>query len=257
MTALVVTVFLASLLGSLHCAAMCGPLVAVYAGADPSRGWRRGIGHACYSGGRLVAYGILGAAAGSLGAALDLAGSLAGVQRVTAILAGVLIALWGVVSLLQLRGVDVGRLALPASVQRLLGRLMAQLREKPPMVRALVIGLASALLPCGWLYAFVVAAAGTSSALRGALVMAVFWAGTLPVMVSLGFGLQAMAGPLRRHLPTISAVALIVVGLLAVVTRIEKVAVATSGRRAPTTVEQAVEQVQAAAEEEPPCCAGP
>lgn len=257
MTALVVTVFLASLVGSLHCAAMCGPLVAVYAGADPSHGWRRGLGHVFYSGGRLLAYATLGAAAGGLGAALDLAGRLAGIQRVTAIAAGALIALWGLVSLLQARGIDVGRLALPAFVRRMLGRVMVQVRDKPPMLRALIIGLASALLPCGWLYAFVVAAAGTSSAARGALVMSVFWAGTVPVMVSLGLGLQAMAGPLRRHLPVISAVALIIVGLLAVVTRIEKAAVAGAGRRTPATVEQALEQVQAAADEPPPCCAPP
>jgi sulfite exporter TauE/SafE len=30
-----------------------------------------------------------------------------------------------------------------------------------PEVRAAILGLGSALLPCGWLYAFVVTAAGT------------------------------------------------------------------------------------------------
>ena len=35
-------------------------------------------------------------------------------------------------------------------------------------------------------------------------------------MVSVGIGLQALAGPLRRHIPVACATAMIVVGLLAV-----------------------------------------
>ena len=68
-------------------------------------------------------------------------------------------------------------------------------------------------LPCGWLWAFVVAAAGTGSALGGALVMAVFWLGTVPAMT----GVLALGGPaaiwLRRRMPAVTAIALIVLGL--------------------------------------------
>lgn len=257
MTALIATVFLASLMGSLHCAGMCGPLVAVYAGGDESQGWRRSLSHLTYSAGRLVAYAALGALAGAVGAALDLAGRLAGVQRVTAVAAGLLIIAWGVVSLLQIRGVKVGRIGLPAGLQRLLGGVIARIKGKPPVLRALIIGLASALLPCGWLYGFVIASAGTGSAAAGALVMAIFWSGTLPVMVSLGFGLQALAGPLRRHVPAICAVAMIVVGLFAVVSRIDRMAMAAAHRSAPASVEQALEQVQEVTDQEPPCCQPP
>ena len=49
--------------------------------------------------------------------------------------------------------------------------------------------------------------------------MAVFWLGTLPAMVSLGLGVRALAGPLRRHVPAACAVALILVGLFAVAGR--------------------------------------
>ena len=41
MTALLVTVLAASLVGSLHCVGMCGPFVAFYSGADGSSGVRR------------------------------------------------------------------------------------------------------------------------------------------------------------------------------------------------------------------------
>ncbi len=224
MLTLLSLVLVASLLGSLHCAGMCGPLVAVYAAGDASRGLRRGLSHAVYSAGRLVAYAVVGAVAGSVGAALDLAGNLVGVQRITGIVAGVLIVLWGIVSLLQIRGYGLDRLPLPSSAQRLLSSVFAGVREKPPVVKAAIIGLASALLPCGWLYFFVMIAAGTGGPLRGALVTTAFWVGTLPVMVSLGLGIQAVAGPFRKHLQTVAALVMIALGMYSVVTRWDRLA---------------------------------
>ena len=109
MTALLVTVLAASLVGSLHCVGMCGPFVAFYSGADGSSGVRRLLSHAGYSGGRLVAYLLLGLAAGAIGAALDLAGALAGVQRVAAVVAGIVMVAWGVIALLRIRGFGVFR----------------------------------------------------------------------------------------------------------------------------------------------------
>jgi sulfite exporter TauE/SafE len=50
--------------------------------------------------------------------------------------------------------------------------------------------------------------------------MTVFWLGTLPVMATLGLGVARIAGPLRRHVPALCAVALIVVGVLAVTGRL-------------------------------------
>ncbi len=89
----------------------------------------------------------------------------------------------------------------------------------PPPARAFVTGVLAAMLPCGWLWAFVVTAAGTGSGAGGVLVMAVFWAGTLPMLVGIGLLVETVAGPLRRHLPAAAAVAMIVVGLAAVAGR--------------------------------------
>ena len=216
MTALALTVLAASLVGSLHCAGMCGGFVAFYAGA----GCRRpGLGHAAYNLGRLAAYATLGALAGALGAALDLASAPAGIQRGAAVLAGALIALWGTRTLLETAGVRMARLEPPAALRGAVARGVAAVAVEPPVTRALVIGLLTGLLPCGWLYAFIVTAAGTGDPLRGAGLMAVFWLGTLPVMAGLGVAVQALAGSLRRWVPAVCAVAMIVVGLLAVAGR--------------------------------------
>jgi hypothetical protein len=216
MTALALTVLGASLLGSLHCAGMCGGFVAFYAGTGDGRA---GLSHAAYNLGRLVAYAVLGATAGALGLALDLAAAPIGIQRAAAVLAGLLIALWGARTLLEVAGVRMASLRPPAVWSSAVARGVAVVARQPAMARALVVGLLTGLLPCGWLYAFVVTAAGTGDPLRGAGLMVVFWAGTLPVMAGLGVAVQAMAGRIRRWVPAACAVAMIVVGLLAVAGR--------------------------------------
>src|SRR5690349_10285473 len=92
------SVFSASLLGSLHCAGMCGPFVAVYAAAAPmgSRPRARAHLHVAYQAGRAVTYATVGAISGFLGSLVDLAGKAAGAAHVAAIATSVLLVLWGV-----------------------------------------------------------------------------------------------------------------------------------------------------------------
>lgn len=218
MMALVAAVFLASVLGSLHCVGMCGAFLALAFNdteGTTSR-WRLSAG---YHGGRLVTYTLLGVAAGALGSLLDMAGALAGLQRVAMPLAGLTVAVFGVVSLLRLRGVVIKGFSLPMGLRRFVSNAQGVAMRFTPAKRALAIGLLTTLLPCGWLYAFVVTAAGTADALTGGLVMAVFWAGTLPALVSVGLGVKRLAGAMGRGLQTATCVALIVMGLWAVVGR--------------------------------------
>jgi len=220
MTPLLATVFVASVVGSLHCVGMCGPFVAFYSGSDGSAGVRRLLSHAAYSGGRLLTYAIFGLAAGAIGAALDVAGSLAGFQRVAAIIAGVTMILWGVLALLQIRGVRIFKHgAGTGRIAGVLRRGFSLVSDKPPVVRAAVVGLLSGLLPCGWLWAFVVTAAGTGSAFKGAAVMTAFWAGTVPALLAVGLGAQIISVPLRRHMPAVTAVLLVALGLVAILGR--------------------------------------
>jgi sulfite exporter TauE/SafE len=210
MTALVLAVFLASLLGSLHCVGMCGAFLALAFADGPSRGrWRLPL---AYHGGRLTTYLLLGVMAGAAGSLLNLGGLLAGVQRVALPLAGGTVLLFGVAGLLRQRGVSVGRLRLPPRWVAVVQRLQSAAMALPPTTRALSVGLLTTLLPCGWLYAFAAVAAGTADPLAGGAVMAVFWLGTLPALVSCGLGVQALAGPLGRRLPTLTCLTLIVIG---------------------------------------------
>jgi len=89
-----------------------------------------------------------------------------------------------------------------------------------------LLGLASALLPCGWLYAFVVIASGTGSVAGGVAVMAAFWLGTLPMLLGLGVGVQQLGRRIRRHVPIVMALALLAVGLTTVLGRVNVPALA-------------------------------
>src|SRR5205823_3884811 len=108
-TALIAAVFLASLLGSLHCAGMCGAFLAFAVGAEDPGAGRRAALQGAYHIGRLCTYLVFGAVAGGVGAALDLGGSLVGVQRVAAVLAGSMMVVFGVGAALRLRGVRLPR----------------------------------------------------------------------------------------------------------------------------------------------------
>jgi sulfite exporter TauE/SafE len=50
-------------------------------------------------------------------------------------------------------------------------------------------------------------------------VMAAFWAGTVPALLAVGFGTQLVSAPLRRHIPAVTAVLLVALGLFAILGR--------------------------------------
>lgn len=221
MTGSALGILAASLLGSVHCAAMCGGFVCFYAGsANPTRGTVPMRAHAAYNVGRLVSYLFLGAVAGAIGSGVTQLGVLAGLANAATIVAGVLMIGWAVSTIAAERGVSLGAPAVPAGWQRLLGGVLRRVAEQPVAVRAATTGLATTLLPCGWLYVFVAAAAGTGNVRDATLVMAMFWLGTVPALVAVGVGAQRVFGPLRNRLPTLGALTVLAIGVLAITGRL-------------------------------------
>lgn len=211
------TVVVGSLLGSLHCVGMCGGFVAFYSGTTPGARSVSPWAHLTYNLGRLSTYLVLGAVAGLVGAAVNLAASASGIRQVAALVSGGLIVLWGLGLLLQ--ATTEFRLPTPPWLDRLLSKVLPGLQRRPPVVRALILGMSSTLLPCGWLYGFAVTAAGTGSASSGILVMGAFWLGTLPAMLSVGFGVQRLARLVGPRLPILMPVMLMVLGVATIAQR--------------------------------------
>lgn len=254
MATLIGTVFVASILGSLHCASMCGAFAAFAAmpGADGAGG--RLPLHLAYHGGRLAVYALLGGLAGLLGAALDVGGSLLGFQRVAGIAAGAILVGAGFIAALRLLGVKLP----PLSAAPLLGQWIRKGHETalrwPPVLRALAVGLLTALLPCGWLWAFVVAAAGTGQPLLGALTLAVFWLGTVPVLAVIGIGFQRIAGLVGLRAQLFACLVVIALGVLSLTGRWNLPAAANRLSDCPASVGEAVERVEALRGAPPPDC---
>lgn len=254
MTPLIAAVFVASLLGSLHCAGMCGAFLALAVAPTDGEGGggpSRSALNAAYNGGRLVTYIVLGAVAGLVGRAVDLGGSMAGVSRAAAVAAGALMVAFGLIAVMRASGVRLPRAPVPAVLTRLVSRGHHAAFGWPPLGRALAIGLLTTLLPCGWLYAFAITAAGTADPFLGALTMAAFWAGTLPVMIGLGVGVQALTGVARRHLPLATSILLVGVGLFTVFGRLASPAMA---RGDSAGADPSLSRVRSLPDQTPACC---
>ncbi len=213
MMAMAISVFLASLLGSLHCAGMCGAFLAVAIHAPGEQVTARWRPQAAYHVGRLITYASLGVASGAAGALIDLGSTLTGIGPIAMSIAGATMILFGLMTLLRVLGVSVPRFRPPAFMQSMLINGHQFSLRFGTTVRASLIGLFTTLVPCGWLYAFAIVAASTSSPIRGGLVMIVFWAGTLPMLVALGTGIRSLLGALGKHMPLITSLTVIAAGI--------------------------------------------
>lgn len=162
---------LAMALGA-HCTTMCGP-IAVAVG---SRGGRNaGL---LYAGGRLTTYTLLGLMAGSVGQALfSSIWAVAAQVAVSCLFAALLVATalrqWGLAG--AARPLTLGK----RPRANVVGHLLARVADQP-----LLLGAATAMIPCGALLTAVAGAATLGSATGGALAMATFALLSSVVLVS-------------------------------------------------------------------------
>jgi hypothetical protein len=181
--------FALGLLGSLHCAAMCGPLMLALP-VPPGGPAGFVSGRIIYQLGRVATYCLLGIVAGLVGKSIF----LAGLQRWLSIALGVAILTGFLLS---------NKVALSAPVVRLVTRLKtamsAQLRQRSFRSLAL-LGMLNGLLPCGLLYVAMAGAVARGALREGMLYMAVFGLGTVPTMLGISLSGNLFPLPLRLKL---------------------------------------------------------
>lgn len=199
--------------GSLHCVQMCGPLVLTYsvaANTDAARRSLLGL-HLAYNGGRTLTYMVLGAAAGLIGGSMRFVGRLAGFEGIAAIVAGIAMLITGLV-LLGMSPIFKGwrGLQMPSQLLKPAGRLMSSSSAGSKLLLGLLMGF----LPCGLIYAALMKALGEATPLGGALTMLAFGLGTSVALVAVGLGSSAATRKLARWGTTISAVTVLVMGIL-------------------------------------------
>jgi sulfite exporter TauE/SafE len=166
-----ITAFLTGLLGSFHCAGMCGPIAL----ATPTVGkttLQKAWAKLLYNFGRVTTYGLLGAVLGSFGFGLK----LAGLQQSISIAAGVVIILSVILTSSKFSQFNLNPL------RYLKGGLISKLFQTKTYFALYTIGLLNGLLPCGFVYIGLIGAVATQNVFDGALFMMLFGLGTLPMM---------------------------------------------------------------------------
>jgi hypothetical protein len=181
--------FALGLLGSLHCAAMCGPLLLALP-VPPGRAGAFLAGRIIYQLGRITTYGLLGAAAGLVGQSVF----LAGLQRWLAIALGMAILTVFFVSKKVSISAPVGRL-----VALLKSAMAVRLRQRSFRSLAL-LGMLNGLLPCGLVYVALAGAVAQLNMLDAISYMAVFGLGTMPTMLAIGLSGKLFPPALRLRL---------------------------------------------------------
>jgi hypothetical protein len=86
-----------------------------------------------------------------------------------------------------------------------------------PKRSAVMLGLLSVFLPCGWLYTYVLAAIASRSATAGALILFLFWLGGLPALSVLPKYLEKSLAISNLKKQRIAGLLLITAGLYSLV----------------------------------------
>ena len=197
------TALLLGLAGSVHCAAMCGPLILLV-----TKVRLRPADAFAYHVGRITTYAAIGILFGALGRSL----ALAGWQRGLSIFAG--LAILAGLFLTSAAALKTPMVKLVARLKSTFGHLL----QHQSLVAQFGLGAINGLLPCGLVYVAAAGAAATGNPLAGAGYMAVFGLGTLPMLLGivLAGGRQPFAARLHRLTPVavgVVAVLLILRGL--------------------------------------------
>lgn len=201
------TAFLVGIIGSAHCAGMCGPIAL----ALPLKGenWPgRAFSGVLYNTGRVITYILLGGIFGLLGKSLH----MAGFQQWSSIIIGALMIAFVVVPLMFKKMPSMNNVFTGYS-HRLLGSFRKLFRHRSHG-SLFAIGLLNGILPCGLVYVAIAGALNTGSVFYGMMYMALFGAGTIPVMLGISMAGTMMGLKLRVLIHKLSPYVIVLIGVL-------------------------------------------
>ncbi len=204
---ILISALILGLMGSFHCAGMCGPIAI----ALPLQGNTTGqkiAGGFLYNMGRTVTYGIMGAIFGLLGQGIVLIGFQ---QKVSVIMGAIMVVSVFFPALFK------NQYNLNKSWFSLVGKLkksIGQLFSVRSFSSLFFIGLLNGLLPCGLVYMAIAGAIGTGSATQGTLYMILFGLGTIPMLLAISLAGNMMSQAIRKKVNKLIPVLIVVVGIL-------------------------------------------
>ncbi|PKP28880.1 MAG: hypothetical protein CVU01_02775 [Bacteroidetes bacterium HGW-Bacteroidetes-18] len=201
------TALILGLAGGFHCVGMCGPIafiIPVNRSSTSSLIFQTFLYHF----GRLLSYSIIGFLFGFIGKGLY----LAGFQQRLSILMGVIMILAIIipVSIFNKYNFSKPLYKIIAKVKQNLGIYLNKKTNKA----LFSIGFFNGLLPCGLVYIAVIGSISTGNPVDGALYMALFGAGTIPMMTAAVLLGNFVSVSLRTKFQKIIPVFVIIIGLL-------------------------------------------
>jgi hypothetical protein len=164
------------LIGSFHCIGMCGPIVVALPLKNQNLATKI-AGTLLYNSGRVITYSVLGILFGLLGRGIH----MAGFQQWTSIILGAAMIISVLFPFVLREKITIGNL-FSGFAARLIVRLK-KLFTNRSYFSLLMIGLLNGLLPCGLVYVAIAGAINSGTVLSGALFMALFGIGTIPLLL--------------------------------------------------------------------------
>ena len=203
---IVIPGFIMGVVGSAHCAGMCGPLVISLACARGKSGnaWKSPF---IYQFGRLVAYLLIGLGFAAIGTAF----SMAGWQQALSMVAGFLI-----LAALFTGPKWTGGRWLSRWIQWVKNSFAAKLHS-PGWRSTLGLGFINGFLPCGLVYVAGASAAAYGHALAAMMFMLAFGLGTFPMMLALQISGNRVTPAFRLKLQKLIPVVWGIMGVLLII----------------------------------------
>lgn len=203
---ILITALVLGLMGSFHCAGMCGP-IAIALPLFGNSTLQKVFGSLLYNIGRIITYGIMGAIFGMMGKGLE----LLGFQRVISIIMGAVM-IFAVIfpSVIDSNKIGKGIAPLVEKLKSKLGKLFAV----KSFGSLFLIGLLNGLLPCGLVYMALAGSIGTGNATLGALYMLLFGFGTMPMLLAFNLSGGFVSASLRQKVNKLIPSLVVIVGIL-------------------------------------------
>ena len=195
------------LIGSLHCAGMCGPIAIAIPLAKEN--WMKKItGSLLYNLGRIFTYGLLGALFGMLGRGIK----LAGMQQWASIAIGIIMII-SVLFPFIFRKKDI----IDSLFSGYSGSMIKSFRKqfnKELLTAFFFIGLFNGMLPCGLVYVAVAGAINTNDVVMGIVFMMFFGLGTVPMMFGISMAGNMISIKLKKRVSKVVPAFIVILGII-------------------------------------------
>lgn len=205
-------IFIIGILASFHCVGMCGGFIMAYscAGKKPTaenpknRNYKL---HLQYNAGRFISYTIIGGILGGFGSFFGINPNVSGTLL---LVAAIFMVMMGLGLATEISWLEKIKLKTPEFIAKFIFKNRQNRQPKGPFV----IGLLTGFMPCGPLQAMQLYALSTGNWLSGALTMAVYALGTIPLLFGFGSIVSLLTTSRMQKLLKISGIIVILLGLL-------------------------------------------